>query len=68
MYNIVINETWQFIKKNHLVIFLSLLCLFLLLWNLDRYVHICPYGVIPAAIGIIIEFFVFIDNKNIKSV
>jgi F0F1-type ATP synthase assembly protein I len=61
-----ITKIWEYIKKNHVVIFLSLLCLFLLLWNLDRYVNICPYGVIPAVIGLIMEIFIFIDNKKNK--
>ncbi|MDD4931671.1 MAG: hypothetical protein PHG66_06030 [Candidatus Colwellbacteria bacterium] len=54
---------WRFILKNHLLIFVSLIALFLLLWNLDRFFHICPYGVVPAVIGIILEIIVIIYKK-----
>ena len=54
----------EFAKKNHLVIFLSLLCLFLLLWNLDRYVHICPWGTIPLWIGVIMEILLHIEIRK----
>jgi len=49
------NSFWLYIKRRHVVIFLSLTCLFLLLWNLDRYFPICPYGLIPFIVAIIME-------------
>jgi len=54
---------WEFIKKNHIEVFLSLICLFLLLWNLDRWFHICPWGVIPAVIAVILEIVIELDRK-----
>jgi hypothetical protein len=59
----MVARTWNYIKRNHLEISLSLLCLFLLLWNLDRYFHICPYGVIPGIIAVIFEIYIHIEHK-----
>lgn len=56
---------WKLIEKNHITIFIFLVALFLLLWNLDRYFEICPWGLIPAVIGIILEIVVLL-RKNGK--
>ncbi|MCK9596840.1 hypothetical protein M0R19_06645 [Candidatus Pacearchaeota archaeon] len=55
---------FPFVKKNHFVIFLLLVILFLLLWNLDRYFTICPYGLIPLIIGVILEIIILIRGSK----
>lgn len=52
------SQARRWIRQNHLLIFMSLIALFLLLWNLDRYFPICPWGSIPAIVGIIFEVLV----------
>lgn len=41
-----------------------MVALFLLLWNLDRYFTICPWGLIPAVIGIILEIVVLLKKNG----
>lgn len=55
---------WKLIEKNHITIFIFLVALFLLLWNLDRYFTICPWGLIPAVIGIILEIIVLLKKNG----
>ncbi len=55
---------WRTIRKHHVLVSISLIALFLLLWNLDRYLPICPYGVIPAAIALVIEIIVILTHKR----
>jgi hypothetical protein len=57
-------DMWDFIVKNHLFVFISLTALFLLLWNLDRYFPICPYGTIPLIIGIILEIVIAVRKAK----
>ncbi|MFC1727844.1 hypothetical protein ACFLZ7_00050 [Nanoarchaeota archaeon] len=58
------NKFWKWAQKNHLLVFVSLIALFLLLWNLDRYLPICPYGTIPAIIAIIFEVYVQVKKRK----
>ncbi len=55
---------WKFAEKNHITIFIFLIAVFLLLWNLDRYLKICPWGLAPAVLGIIFEVVILIRKKR----
>ena len=61
------NKTWAFIEKHVLTIFLLSLIMFLLLWNLDRWLPICPYGTIPGVLGLILAIIVTVKKRLSKA-